>query len=71
MPITNHNLEQSIQADCSTHNILRMFDQDARQYMISFFAPAGFDVGTLVQNRIAEQDVQLAEMEFEQIIGSE
>jgi hypothetical protein len=39
--------------------------------MISFFAPAGFDVGTLVQNRIAEQDVQLAEMEFEQIIGSE
>lgn len=71
MPITNHTLEQSVQADGSSSNILRMYDQDARQYMISFFAPSGFDVGALVQNRIAEQDVQLAEMEFEQIVGAE
>ena len=48
-----------------------MYDQDAREYMISFFAPADFDVGALVQNRIAEQDVQLAESEFEQLVGAE
>jgi hypothetical protein len=47
-----------------------MYDQDARQYMISFFAPAEFDVQTLVQNRVAEQNVQLAEQEFEQIVGA-
>jgi hypothetical protein len=39
--------------------------------MISFFAPAAFAVGALVQNRIADQNVQLAEMEFEQLIGAE
>lgn len=70
MPIVNHTLEQSVQVDGSTHNILRMYDQDARQYMISFFAPAEFDVQTLVQNRVAEQNVQLAEQEFEQIVGA-
>jgi hypothetical protein len=71
MPITNHTLAQSVQANGSTHNVLRMYDQDAREYIISFFAPADFDVGALVQNRIAEQDVQLAEMEFEQLVGAE
>ena len=71
MPIVSHKLEQSIQANGSTSNILRMYDQDAREYLLSFFAPAGFDVGSLVQNRIAEQDVQLAEMEFEQLVGAE
>ena len=71
MPIVSHRLEQTTQSNGATHNVLRMYDQDAREYMISFFAPADFDVGALVQNRIAEQDVQLAEMEFEQLIGAE
>lgn len=69
MPIVNHVLESSTQANGSTSNVLRMYDQDGKQYMISFFAPAGFDLQTLVNNRIAEMDIQLAESEFEALIG--
>jgi len=47
-----------------------LYDQDGKQYMTTFFTPAGFDVQALVNNRIAEMDVQLADSEFEQIIGS-
>ena len=70
MPIVNHTLEQSIQADGGASNVLRLYDQDGKQYMTTFFTPAGFDVQALVNNRIAEMDVQLADSEFEQIIGS-
>lgn len=69
MPIVSHRLEQSIQANGSSSNILRMFDQDGTGYMIGFNTPAGFDVQALVQQRIAEMDIQLAEAEFEAIVG--
>jgi hypothetical protein len=69
MPIVQHKLEQSVNANGSTSNILRMYDQDATPYMTSFSAPADFDVQALVLYRIAEMDEQLAENEFEQIVG--
>jgi hypothetical protein len=71
MPIVSHVLQTTTQTNGTTSNVLRMYDQDAREYMISFFAPADFDLQALVNNRIAEMDVQLAESEFEQIVGTE
>lgn len=59
------------QADGSTHNVLRMVDQDGNGYMVSFFAPVEFDVNARVTGLLAQQDAQLAEAEFEQIVGAE
>lgn len=71
MPITLHTLEYTTQANGGTHNIIRMFDQDASEYMQSFFAPAGFDVQGRINTMIAEMNEQLAQSEFEALIGSE
>lgn len=71
MPITNHTIESSVQANGGTHNVLRMFDQDGQQYMVSFFLPAGVDVAPVVSNRIVQVDAQLAAAEFEAIVGAE
>lgn len=70
MPITTHSIETTTQANGSTHNVLRMYDQDGREYLLTFPAPAGVDIQTIVNNRIAEQDVQLAEQEFEALVGA-
>lgn len=69
MPIQSHTLEQTTQANGSTHNVLRMLDQDGVEYMLSFFAPSA-DVAGIVAQRIEAMDVQLAEAEFEQIVGA-
>jgi hypothetical protein len=71
MPIVSHTLQTSVQANGSTQNILRLYDQDGREYMLAFPAPAGFDLAARVQTAIAEMDVQLAEQEFEQLVGQE
>ena len=70
MPIQSHTLEQTTQANGSTHNVLRMVDQDGVGYMVSFFTP-GSDVAVLITHRIEALDVQLAESEFEQMVGAE
>jgi hypothetical protein len=69
MPIVSHTLEFSTQPDGSTSNVLRMYDQDAREYTQTFFAPAGFNTATKVANTIAELDEQLKQGEFESIVG--
>lgn len=69
MPIVSHTLQSSTQADGSTQNILRLFDQDGREYMQAFPAPAGFDLAARVNLAIAEMDEQLAAAEFDQIVG--
>ncbi|MDH4049983.1 MAG: hypothetical protein OEU93_00285 [Rubrivivax sp.] len=69
MPIVSHTHEFSLQADGSTSNVVRMYDQDAREYMQTFFAPAGFDVTAKIQGMIAGLDVQLAETEFRTLVG--
>lgn len=70
MPIVSHTLEQTTQANGSTHNVVRLYDQDAREYMQSFFAPAGFDVQGRINMMIAEMDEQLAQAEFEALVGA-
>ena len=69
MPIVSHVLEQSTQANGGTHNVVRMYDGDGKEYMISFFAAVGVDVDTIISNRKAAMDEQLAQSEFEQIVG--
>ena len=69
MPIVSHTLEQSTQANGGTHNVVRFYDQDAREYMQSFFAPAGFDVSGKITTMQAGLDEQLKQNEFESIFG--
>lgn len=71
MPIQSHTLEQTTQSNGGTQNIVRLFDQDAREYMQSFYAPAGFDVEGRINMMIAEMDEQLAQQEFEALVGAE
>jgi hypothetical protein len=71
MPITSHLKEESVQANGSKHVVLRMYDQDGREYTLSFFAASGVDVDTIVMNRITEMDEQLAQAEFEALVGAE
>jgi hypothetical protein len=57
------------QADGSLSVIVRLYDQDAREYMRSLYAPAGFNVQGRVDSMVAELNEQLAAQEFEQIVG--
>ena len=69
MPIVNHNLEQSTQADGRISYVLRMYDQDGTERMQAGILPANFDMTAFVTTRIAETDVQLAEDEFRALLG--
>jgi hypothetical protein len=71
MPITSNTLEQTTQANGGTSNIVRLYDQDAREYMQSFFAPANYDVQGRINSMIAEMNEQLAQNEFEALVGAE
>jgi hypothetical protein len=70
MPIVSHTLESTTQANGSTSNVVRLYDQDGSEYTQSFFAPEGFNVQTKIDNMIAELSEQLAQTEFEQLVGS-
>lgn len=69
MPIVNHTIQTDIQADGSSSNVLRMFDQDATEYMQVFRAPAGFNIAAKVSLAIAEMDEHLAQREFQALVG--
>lgn len=69
MPIVNHTLEQSAQADGRVSYVLRMYDQDGTERLQAGLLPAGFDMTAFVTQRIAEADVQLAEDEFRALVG--
>lgn len=68
MPIQSHTLEQTAQANGSTHNVLRMFDQDGKELTASFWAQPA-EVAGIVSAQIAIADSNLAEQEFAQIVG--
>lgn len=69
MPIVNHTLEQSTQTDGRISYTLRMYDQDGTERLSAGLLPAGFDMTAFVTGRIAEADVQLAEDEFQALLG--
>jgi hypothetical protein len=70
MPIVNTIIQPSSNADGSQNVVVRNYDQDGREYMYSFYAPAGFDIQTAVNNKTADLNVQLADSEFETLIGA-
>lgn len=69
MPIVQHEVEQTAQTDGGANIVVRLFDQDAREYVTQFRVPAGFDVNGKVQMMIAEMNEQLAASEFQQFLG--
>lgn len=69
MPIVSHTLQSTVQADGSISYVLRMYDQDASEYLQAGFAPPGFDLQSLVNLKIAQQNEALAEQEFNQLVG--
>lgn len=69
MPIVSNTVQSTTQADGSLSVVVRLYDQDAREYTSSFFAPAGFNVTAKVQTMTAEMDEQLAADEFAALVG--
>ena len=70
MPIVTHTIQQSVQADGRISYVLRLYDQDGTERLSTGLLPAGFDVAALVSARIAQADEQLAEDEFNSLVGS-
>ena len=71
MPIVNHTTSITINANGSQYAVIRYYDQDGTEYMQSFHAPAGADVDGIATARIPEMDEQLAQQEFETLVGAE
>jgi hypothetical protein len=69
MPIVNSNVQSTTQADGSLSVIVRLYDQDAREYTQQFFAPASFNVDAKVQAMIVDLNEQLAQTEFKALVG--
>ena len=69
MPIVSHTHEFSTQANGSTSNVVRMYDQDGAEYLVTFPAPAGFDIAAKITTMIGDLNQQLADAEFERIVG--
>ncbi len=70
MPIVSHIHEFTTQPNGSTSNLVKLYDQDGREYLQTFFAPPGFDTQTKINNMIVELDEQLRQTEFETLVGS-
>ncbi len=76
MPIVRHTLSVTVSADGSAGCILNMYDQDdVGRGQIAFRTDAGPDLQARAQAQadmhIANTNEQLAQQEYEQIIGSE
>lgn len=69
MPIVSNTVSSTTQADGSLSVVVRLYDQDAREYTQVFFAPAGFDVTAKVATMTAELNEQLASSEFQALVG--
>ncbi len=70
MPIVSHQATFTTQADGSTSNVVRLFDQDATEYTQTFFAPSGFNLEAKINTMIVELNEQLAQTEFESMVGA-
>jgi len=68
MSIVSHTLESGTQADGSTSNVLRMYDQDAREYTVTFFAPSGFNMTAKINATIEGLNIQFAANEFDDLV---
>lgn len=69
MPIVQNSVETSTQSDGGLNVIVRLYDQDATEYVTQFRAPAGFNVTAKVAAMTTEMNEQLSETEFVNIVG--
>jgi hypothetical protein len=69
MPIVSSTTASTTQADGSLSVTVRLYDQDAREYTQQFYAPAGFNVQAKVQTMTNELNEQLAQDEFNALVG--
>jgi hypothetical protein len=69
MPIVSTSFESTVQADGSRNVIERYFDQDGNVFTRSQNVSASADIPTIVANYAAELSEQLAQQEFEQLVG--
>lgn len=70
MPVVNSVWDAVTQADGGKSVTERHFDQDGSEVtLLTWYAPAGTDIQSVVTARVASLNVQLADQEFEAIIG--
>lgn len=69
MPIVSNTVQSTTQADGSLSVVVRLYDQDAREYTQQFFAPPGFNVDAKVQTMTTELNEQFAIDEFNALLG--
>lgn len=69
MPIVSNTVQSTTQADGSLSVVVRLYDQDAREYTQQFFAPSGFNLTAKVNTMTAELNEQLAVDEFTVLVG--
>ncbi len=71
MPIVNTVKEVSVQTNGNRQVLVRHYDQDGKEYMYSFNAKPEVDVDAIIADRVTLLDEQLAQQEFEEIVGAE
>ena len=69
MPIVSSTFSATTQADGSRNVIETHVDQDGTPYNRSYNVPAVVDIQTIVNNYGAALSEQLAQQEFEALIG--
>lgn len=71
MPVVNSVWEAVPQANGESSVTERHYDQDGTEVsLVSWFAPAGTDIQAVVNSRVTQLNVQLADREFEAAIGA-
>jgi hypothetical protein len=71
MPIVQTGKAVEIQANGNQQVVVRHIDQDGKEYMYTFNAKPEVNVDAIIADRIVLLDEQLAQQEFEAIIGEE
>ena len=70
MPIVQNTFVQNTLPDGRISYVLRMYDQEGTERLVTGLLPADFDTAAFIQAKIVEADVQLAEDEFNTLVGS-
>jgi hypothetical protein len=69
MPIVTNTFVQNTLPDSRISYVLRMYDQEGTERLVTGLLPAGFDTAAFIQAKIVDADIQLAEDEFNTLVG--
>ncbi len=70
MPIVSTTFEETVNANGSRDVIVRNFDNEGKEYKYSQNVPANYDVAADNAIKVANLNEQLANQEFEALIGA-